>query len=588
MPPQVLGPYRLLRLIGRGGMGSVHAAEDVESGEPAAVKVLAAAWSRDEGLRARFRTEIETLKQLRHDGIVRIFGYGEAEEALYYAMELINGPNLEDELRRGRKFEWREVLEIGVQLAKALRCAHDHGVVHRDVKPSNLLVNEEGQVKLADFGIARLFGAHSITSAGGVLGTAEYMAPEQIDGRPAGPLADLYSLGGVLYALLCGRPPFTADSLPRVLHLQRFADPDPVRRHRPDCPPALERVVLQLLDKEPANRPQTALVLQRQLEGVMESVAGEEQQAFTLQEPQPVDLEESGPLADTRFAPTPKTERPHPRDAEWTEPGAGDRTRASASAASEAVRPDAAFTVVRAEEEPPGTFDELRRVLANPQTWALIAAGFLLAGFLYWASRPRTADQLYTQLESRRETQGEASLSEESATIEEFLTRFSDDPRAEEVQAWADAAERERLRKRMGRGLRDRTAEGVEALVQEAYLTAEGYAEIDPVEGADRFQALLDLFDDGDETPVVYRDYVVLARSRLAELTEAKTKSIDEMLAGLRMRIDRAQRLAETDPSRAAAIVRAVISLYGEAAWAAELTTDARNLLEQWSEADRS
>jgi serine/threonine-protein kinase len=130
-------------------------------------------------------------------------------------MELIDGTSLEDELRAGRRFEWAEVKEIAVQVCAALKHAHDRGVVHRDIKPANLLLARDGKVKLSDFGIAKLFGSTGATGVGGVLGTAEYMAPEQADGRPVGHRGDLYSLGAVLYTLLAGRPPFVAKSVPR-------------------------------------------------------------------------------------------------------------------------------------------------------------------------------------------------------------------------------------------------------------------------------------------------------------------------------------------------------------------------------------
>ena len=136
-------------------------------------------------------------------------------EQLFYAMELVDGNSLEEELRSGRVFQWREVAGIGIQTCRALRHAHDRGIIHRDIKPANLLLTKDGQIKLSDFGIARLFGFTRLTAAGNVLGTVEYMAPEQADGRPATPRTDLYSLGGVLYCLLARRPPFRRDRWPR-------------------------------------------------------------------------------------------------------------------------------------------------------------------------------------------------------------------------------------------------------------------------------------------------------------------------------------------------------------------------------------
>lgn len=582
MAPQQLGPYRLLRLIGRGGMGTVHAAENVDSGEPAAVKILAAAWSRDEGLRARFQAEIETLKQLRHDGIVRIFGFGESGESLYYAMELVEGRNLEDELRSGRRFSWREVVDLGVQLAKAIRCAHDHGVTHRDLKPSNLLLDGDGRVKLADFGIARLFGRESITSVGGVLGTAEYMAPEQVDGRPAGPLADLYSLGGVLYALLCGRPPFTADSLPQVLHLQRYAAPEAVRRLRPDCPAVLEQIILSLLEKDPAQRPQNAFVVQRRLESVAESVSAEEQQEFTLQEPRPVEIDEPGPLAETRFHEAGRTRRRPGGESGWTDADSGDRTRATPALRGEEGSAAEAFTAVRADDEPPSRLDEIRRIAAQPQTWWLVAAAAVLAGFIYWASRPISADQLYRRLEAVRQTGEAAGLLAESGAINDFLTRFADDPRAEEVRTWSVAADHERLRRRLRRGRRGDAETSESALVEEAFLSAEAYAEIDPQESAARFRALLDAFDDGDATPEDYRDYIVLARQRREELEPTGDASLADRQAALAARIADARELAAQRPDRAEQILKGVIQLFQNAPWAGDQIKQAEEILRRW------
>jgi serine/threonine protein kinase len=198
-----LGPYVIGKPLGKGGMGSVYAASDPQTGQRVAIKALSPQLATAEGFRERFEAEIESLKTLRHDGIVRLYGYGEQNGVLFYAMELVDGISLEDELKAGRRFNWREVTSIAIQLSLALKHAHDHGIVHRDIKPANILLTEDERVKLADFGIARLFGTTSLTTAGGVLGTADYMSPEQADGRPVTARCDQYSLGGVRAA---GRP----------------------------------------------------------------------------------------------------------------------------------------------------------------------------------------------------------------------------------------------------------------------------------------------------------------------------------------------------------------------------------------------
>src|SRR5487761_1168809 len=263
-----LGPYQIGRKLGKGGMGTVYAGVNLENGEAAAVKVLSAVMAHEEGFRERFEAEIESLKKLHHPNIVRLFGYGEQDGYHFYGMELVEGRSLEEELLAGRTFEWREVTELTIQVCRALKHAHDRGVIHRDIKPANLLLADDGTLKLSDFGIAKLFGSTGMTADGGVLGTAEYMAPEQADGRPVTHRCDLYSLGGVMYALLSRRPPFRATTMVEMLQLQRYAQPEPLRRFAPEAPAELESIVGLLLEKDPEKRLPTAMVLSRRLEAM--------------------------------------------------------------------------------------------------------------------------------------------------------------------------------------------------------------------------------------------------------------------------------------------------------------------------------
>ncbi len=267
-----LGPYQIVGKLGRGGMGTVYEAVNLETGEPAAVKLLSAALAQEEGFRERFEAEIETLRKLNHPNIVRLFGFGEQDEQLFYAMELIDGNSLEEELSRGRRFDWREVVRIAIEICRALRHAHDRGVIHRDIKPGNLLLASNGQIKLSDFGIARLFGNTRLTSAGSVLGTAEYMAPEQAAGKPVDQRADLYSLGAVMYVLLARRPVFRGKSLGEVLYKQQFETPEPLRQHNDDVPEELQRIILQLLEKDPARRIANATILGRCFEAMQHAM----------------------------------------------------------------------------------------------------------------------------------------------------------------------------------------------------------------------------------------------------------------------------------------------------------------------------
>jgi serine/threonine protein kinase len=215
----------------------------------------------DARFRQRFLGEVETLKRLRHKNIVTLQGYGEEEGTPYFVMDLVEGPSLEDALRAGRRFTWHEVVDIGIQVCAALKHAHDHGVVHRDLKPGNLLLAADGTVKLTDFGIAKFFGSTSLTLAGSMIGTPDYMSPEQVEGKPATPRSDLYCLGCVLYALLTGKPPFTGATLTAVMDRVRFEAPRPVRLAAPQTPQVLDDIIRQLLRKNPEERIATPQLL---------------------------------------------------------------------------------------------------------------------------------------------------------------------------------------------------------------------------------------------------------------------------------------------------------------------------------------
>ena len=264
-----LGPYRLGKKLGQGGMGAVYAGVDEETGAAAAIKVLSPSLASEEGFRVRFEAEIESLKKLKHPQIVRLYGYGEQAGTLFYAMELVEGTSLEDELRAGRRFDWREVTKIAIKLCRALKHAHDHGVIHRDLKPANLLLTADGEIKLSDFGIARLFGNTRLTSRRRACwGRPNICRPSRPKAGGVTDRCDQYSLGGVLYALLAGRPPFRAKSLVEMLQLQRYAQPEPVTRFAPQTPAELARIIHQLLEKDPQDRFVNTLLLSRSLEAM--------------------------------------------------------------------------------------------------------------------------------------------------------------------------------------------------------------------------------------------------------------------------------------------------------------------------------
>jgi len=270
-----LGSWVLSRELGRGGMGCVYLARREIAGEPqlAAVKMLSVALTHEPGFLQRFQREIEVLRKLDHPNIVRLYESGIHEGQHYYIMEYVGGSNFEAAYRARGRLPWSEVVSAAIQVCQALKHAHDHGVIHRDLKPSNLLradtpmAGQPFTVKLTDFGIAWVFAGEHMTRTGAIVGTAEYISPEQAAGKSPTRRSDLYSLGAVLYTLLVGRPPFEGEPLD-LLHKHRYGQYERLSRLVPDIPAGLEEIVDQLLQKEPDRRPPDAAVLQRRLEAL--------------------------------------------------------------------------------------------------------------------------------------------------------------------------------------------------------------------------------------------------------------------------------------------------------------------------------
>ena len=239
-------PFELLEQIGEGGMGVVYRARYVVNDRQVALKMLPADVT-DETALARFERELAVLKSLKHPNIVRCFGGSCENKRRFYAMELIEGGTLEDLLRTHKKLRWERVVEYGIQMCSALDASHRANVIHRDVKPSNFLIADDGTLKLSDFGLASVAASRRITAAGKTAGTFLYMAPEQIRGHAVTPQTDMYALGCVLYELITGKPPFVAETPAATLHMHCHAEPERPTTKALDCPPALEEIILTLM-----------------------------------------------------------------------------------------------------------------------------------------------------------------------------------------------------------------------------------------------------------------------------------------------------------------------------------------------------
>ena len=246
--------YEIVEILGEGGMAFVYKARDKQLQRDVAIKTLKPNYVNQEKFVDRFRREAQTAANLNHPNIVQIFDWG-IEDEPYFVMEYIEGNTLTSIISGNRTVGLNDILYIGSQVANGLKEAHKHGLVHRDIKPGNIMITPDGKVKVTDFGIVSLQNEESdITKTGAVLGTASYISPEQAQGKPVSFESDLYSLGTVLYELIAGKPPFTGDS-PIATATKHLTDkPEKLSNYRKDIPKALENAILKLLEKRPSDR----------------------------------------------------------------------------------------------------------------------------------------------------------------------------------------------------------------------------------------------------------------------------------------------------------------------------------------------
>src|SRR5918911_309714 len=251
------GRYRIMRRLGTGGMANVYLAEDQELGRRVAIKILNDRHAGDDQFIERFRREAKNAAGLSHPNIVSIYDRGEAEGTYYIAMEFLDGRSLKELIISRGPTPIRIAIDYTRQILAAIGHAHRNGIVHRDIKPHNVVVDPEGRLKVTDFGIARS-GASQMTEVGSIIGTAQYLSPEQARGSPVDQRSDLYSVGIVLYEMLTGKVPFTGDT-PLEIAMKHLSEvPVPPSEIRPELPESLDLVVLRALAKDPDDRYQTA------------------------------------------------------------------------------------------------------------------------------------------------------------------------------------------------------------------------------------------------------------------------------------------------------------------------------------------
>jgi beta-lactam-binding protein with PASTA domain/tRNA A-37 threonylcarbamoyl transferase component Bud32 len=266
------GRYEIDSVLGQGGMAKVFRGTDQVLGRTVAIKVLSPQFADDAQFVARFRREAQAAAALNHPNIVGVFDTGSQGDVNFIVMEYVEGRTLRDVIRGEGPLHPQRAVEIADSVAKALESAHEAGMVHRDIKPGNIMLTSDGEVKVMDFGIARTSTGDTLTQTAAVLGTASYLSPEQAQGQSVDLRSDIYSLGCVLYEMVTGRPPFSGDSPVAIAYKHVKDDPAAPSQINPDVPGDLEAVILKSMAKNPANRYQTAAELRKDLERLMQGV----------------------------------------------------------------------------------------------------------------------------------------------------------------------------------------------------------------------------------------------------------------------------------------------------------------------------
>ncbi|MCP4885409.1 MAG: serine/threonine protein kinase [Planctomycetaceae bacterium] len=594
--PESLGPYRILSTIGRGGMGTVYAAIDGQSGERVAVKLIAHQMSDDTRFRDRFTSEIKSLARLRHPGIVRFMhSYIDEEGQIFYSMELVEGESLQALIRRENKLGWDRTIEFAIQITSALKHAHDAGVIHRDLKPANLMLTNDGTVKLVDFGIAKLFGDSQQTNVGALLGTADYMAPEQATNTNITPRTDLYALGNVMYAMLVGRPPFVGKQATAVIDALNNDSIPPLDLIDPHLPAELVELVHHLLEKDPKKRPPTALVVMKRLQSMQVGLRRRDElepDEIPTQIPQRDSCGDTSSKASPRDPANQTDELRDKQKQEGTDASNVDISRPTSvteisrgedktlvpgeSAADDVIRRHSAVTDFHLNEasEQEARNDGMAVTDAGGwQHWFTIFVMVMIlgggAGLFWYAMQPPSANTLYRQART-----GDLSA------MNSFMRRFPDDPRYAEIETQQResrvAATLKRLNTQIAIGTKTLTA------AEEGFVAALNQRANDPEQAGKKIGQWLNIYEGataGDERLLELVELAKFARQQLGETTESS--GIDPRASELIVDIDRIVR--EKSPEEIRTRLQGIIETFAGKPWAEPAIERANQELRQLS-----
>ncbi len=585
MIPSKLGPYLLEEVLGRGGMGTVYRGVDPETGERVAVKILAPDLASDLQFLERFQEEVQTLIELKHPNIVQLLSFGKQDDVFYFAMELVEGKSLYAMQKAGYHFTYIETVEIGLKVCEALHYSHSIGVIHRDLKPGNIIRSNDGQIKLADYGIAKRFGAQQMTMSG-VLGTAEFMSPEQAVGKPATIQSDLYSLGGVLFALATGKPPIVGTSPQKTLEKVVTTKAPFLTSVAKDAPEELGLLIQKLLKKQPENRLKSARSVATRLAEILEILRERAEMETNLVLADEVDvvvapIDGSNPtMVDARSTGSGRAAESsgrgtatRPQTGRQSGPGQRPNSGVGETMREEGSLPSlvAANRVIREQDY----FERAVRVTEQeateqPSFWgtAALAVGVLVllsvSSYLIYdrVLRPRTADELWVMIEPAQERPMGVLRQ-----INTFLEQYPDDERVAEVQDLKAKAEAFQFRNALA--LKSTINKRDLSELEKQFLKWTDDDHESKWDKQAELQTLITFHRAGGE-PLPERVESCLAAADVYRRMYLKQAipEVDAKANEINLRIEAAERLEATDPAQAAEIRQSLIDLFGDKEWA--------------------
>lgn len=507
-----IGPFDVGEQIGLGGMGVVYLAVYRETGQKVALKILSPALCADKKLVRRFEREIDILKKLEHPNIVRYFGGGRHGDQRYYAMEYMDGGSLDTVLERKGRLSWEQTVRIGLQLSSALEHAHNHGVIHRDLKPGNLFITRKGRLRLGDFGIARDNDATALTGAGKTVGTYAYMAPEQIHGKhQIGPKTDIYAMGCLMYQFLTGSVPFTGTNAAEIFmkHLQNT--PDSVCEHNLDCPIWLDRVIQKMLQKEPSERPYDALAVNALLEDVRERVSTQASMASEAMTSGPVD--------------TVVTDE--------------DRTELNRAIGAKKKKKK-----------------KKKQVPFYERGWFLSLCLAGLVGVITWLVWPPSEQKLFDQISVAMKNPDKWPDLQRDQIVS-YRERFPEGPHISDVNEFNDQIDMDRAERRAEARVRKDLKPKTEA--EALYMQARQYEDFgDRLTALEQYDSLITIFEDREDD----RAFVNLAKRRRREIQSAPPQARLAIVNGTLQKAE--QLIVQGRPVEARELWTSIVRLYQE------------------------